>query len=167
MAGDVFPFSMHQQEQTQWCWAATSVSVSHFYNVASPWIQCILVDDEFGSTNCCEDGSTPACNRPWYVNLGLHRVGHSGQVEAGIASALASEIAARRPVVAKIVWDGGGGHFPLVNGYADIVVSLSPFVLERYLYIQDPYYGPSFMPFHSFHRAYQGSGRWTFTFYTT
>ena len=169
MAGDIFQFFMYPQEQTFWCWAATSVSVSIFYDATSPWIQCILVDDEFGSLNCCNTGtgSTPACNRPWYVSNGLQRVGHLGQLENGTASLLENEIAARRPVVARIDWGGGGAHFPLINGYNDIVVSLNPFVLERYLQIQDPAYGPSFIPYNTFNRAYQGSGRWTFTFYTT
>jgi hypothetical protein len=167
MAGDVFPFSMHHQEQTNWCWAATAVSVSHFYDAASPWIQCLLADDEFGSMNCCDDGSTAACNKPWYLYNGLQRVGHSGQVEAGTASFLENEIAARRPVVSKISWSGGGAHFPLISGYGDVVVSLNPFVLERYLQIQDPWYGASFIPYNSFRMAYQGAGQWTVTFYTT
>jgi hypothetical protein len=70
-------------------------------------------------------------------------------------------------VVTTIRWNGGGAHFPLISGYADIVVSLNPFVLERYLYIQDPAYGQSFIPYNSFRMAYQGAGQWTFTFYTT
>lgn len=167
MAGDGFPFLMHRQEQTSWCWAATSVSVSHFYDSASPWIQCILVDDEFGTLNCCEYGSISACNQPWYVYNGLKRVGHSGQLENGPASMLENEIAARRPVVTHILWNGGGGHFPLISGYADFVVSLSPFVMERYLYIQDPFYGQSIIPYNSFRMAYQGAGRWMSTYYTT
>ncbi|MFF5710566.1 MULTISPECIES: papain-like cysteine protease family protein [Streptomyces] len=167
MAGDGFSFFMHPQEQTNWCWAATAMSVSHFYDAASPWIQCILADDEFGSTDCCADGSTPACNRPWYLFSALKRVGHNGQVEEGVASALEFEIAARRPVVTKIVWSGGGSHFPLISGYADIVVSLNPFTLERYLYIQDPWYGQSFIPYNTFRMSYQGVGKWTVTFYTT
>jgi hypothetical protein len=167
MAADGFPFLMFRQEQTQWCWAATAVSVAHYYASASPWIQCILVDDEFGSTNCCANGSTAACNRPWYVSSGLQRVGHLGLLENGVASKLEPEIAARRPVVTRIDWGGGGGHFPLISGYSDIVVSVSPFVLERYLYVQDPVYGPSFISYNAFRMAYQGAGRWTFTFYTT
>ncbi|MFJ8210580.1 papain-like cysteine protease family protein [Streptomyces sp. NPDC096033] len=167
MAGDGFPFFMYRQEQTHWCWAATSVSVSHFYDAASPWIQCILADDEFGSSNCCDNGGTPACNRPWYVYSGLKRVGHDGQVEDGVASALESEIAARRPVVTKISWNGGGAHFPLISGYADVVVSLNPFILERYLYIQDPWYGQSVILYNTFRTSYQNAGQWTVTFYTT
>jgi hypothetical protein len=167
MAGDGFSFSMHTQEQANWCWAATSVSVSHFYDAASPWIQCILADEEFGSTNCCDDGSTPACNKPWSVFKGLKRVGHSGQIEIGPASLLENEIAARRPVVTEVRWEGGGAHAPLISGYADIVVSLDPFVLERYLYIQDPFYGQSIIPCNSFRMSYQGVGHWTQTFYTT
>jgi len=167
MAGDVFPFFMFHQEQSHWCWAATAVSVSHFYDVASPSMQCLVVDDEFGSTNCCDNGSTDACNRDGSAYNALKRVGHSGMVEFGTASILENEIAARRPVVTRIDWTGGAAHFLLINGYGDIVVSLTPFVQERYLQIQDPWYGPSFIPYNSFRMAYQGTGKWTYTLYTT
>ncbi|MFE5536460.1 papain-like cysteine protease family protein [Streptomyces sp. NPDC056492] len=167
MAGDSFPFFMYRQEQAKWCWAATAVSVSHYYDVASPWIQCILVDDEFGSANCCANGSTPACNRPWYLYSGLQRVGHSGQIEGVPPSRLESEIAARRPVATRVDWNGGGSHFPLINGWADIVVSLNPYVVERHLYIQDPWWGPSFISYNSFRMSYQNAGRWMAVFYTT
>lgn len=173
MAGDNFPFSMYHQEQSHWCWVATAVSVSHYYDQASPWIQCLVVDDEFGSpsdSTCCRDdlGPTPACNRPWWVYLGLKRVGHDGQIEnGGTAALLENEIAARRPIVTDILWSGGGGHNTVINGYADIVISVDPYVLERYLYIEDPYYGQSFIPYNTFRMAYQGSGQWTSTYYTT
>jgi hypothetical protein len=55
----------------------------------------------------------------------------------------------------------------VISGYADVVVSLNPFVLERYLYIQDSAYGQSFIPYNTFRTAYQGVGQWTFTYYMT
>ena len=33
-------FTMQAQTQCNWCWAATSTSVSHFYWWLSPWAQC-------------------------------------------------------------------------------------------------------------------------------
>lgn len=166
MAGDVFPFVIQQQEQDNWCWVATTVSVAAFYEPGSLWEQCFWVDDALGTTNCCTAGSTPACNQPWPVSSGLIRVGHLDRIESGTATELEPEIAARRPVVTAILWSGGGGHAPLINGYGDVVVSLNPFVLERYLYVQDPFYGSSFVSYNSFRMAYQGLGRWVRTYYT-
>ncbi|MEV5575322.1 papain-like cysteine protease family protein [Spirillospora sp. NPDC052269] len=164
---------MEHQQQTNWCWVATAVSVSHYYEPASVWLQCLVIDDEFGYSSddsCCRDdlGPTPACNQPGSEYLALKRVGHSGQIEdSGSASLLENEIAARRPIVTAIAWSGGGGHSPLISGYADIVISVDPYVLERYLYIEDPFYGQSFIPYDTFHVSYQGSGQWTRTYYTT
>ena len=33
-------FNMEPQQASNWCWAATSKSVSHFYWFFSPWTQC-------------------------------------------------------------------------------------------------------------------------------
>jgi hypothetical protein len=163
MAGDVFPFVMHPQVETNWCWAATCASVAMYYqgNVLPP---CELVESVFGLSNCCEFGSSAACNRPESVLVGLRKVNHFDRLEIGPATAIESAIAARRPIATAILWPDGTGHAPVINGFGDIVVSLDPFVLERYLNIQDPLYGPSFISFDSF-RNYRG-GRWVRTYYT-
>jgi hypothetical protein len=54
-------FSMPTQLQTQRCWAACSVSVSLFYDSASGWTQCSVVNAELGQTTCCQNGSTSQC----------------------------------------------------------------------------------------------------------
>src|SRR5579863_7669733 len=46
------------QQQTEWCWSATSTSISHFYNAASTWTQCSLVNNAFNQTTCCQNGSS-------------------------------------------------------------------------------------------------------------
>src|SRR5437762_816700 len=69
-------FQMQPQDQTFWCWSALTVSVSRFFNAASAWTQCTLVNDQFGQTTCCVDGRTPACNQGWYPELSLPRTGN-------------------------------------------------------------------------------------------
>src|SRR5262249_49866891 len=58
-------FTMQHQEQTQWCWSATATSVSQYYNAASTWTQCSLVNAELGRTDCCSAPSSNDCNQPW------------------------------------------------------------------------------------------------------
>ena len=36
-------FNMQAQTESNWCWAATSTSVSRFYCSLSPWTQCKLL----------------------------------------------------------------------------------------------------------------------------
>ena len=44
----VLKFTMQQQEQTNWCWAAASTSVSHFYDSSSAWTQCKVANTQLG-----------------------------------------------------------------------------------------------------------------------
>ena len=67
--------TVEHQTQTQWCWAAVSNSVSHFYDAGSTWTQCTIVNAELGQSTCCSNGSSSACNKPWYLDKALTRVG--------------------------------------------------------------------------------------------
>ena len=61
-------FDMQAQTQSNWCWAATSTSVSHFYWWASPWTQCKVANGELNLTTCCQSPVPSACNVPWYLD---------------------------------------------------------------------------------------------------
>src|SRR4051812_27451016 len=79
-------FTMQHQQQTQWCWSATSVSTSHFYNSASAWTQCSLVNSALGQTSCCVDGSTSTCNQPNVLTTPLSLTGNLATYQAGTIS---------------------------------------------------------------------------------
>ncbi len=153
-------FSMQSQTQTQWCWAACSVSVSRFYDSASPWTQCSVVNAELGQSTCCQDGSTAQCNQPWYLNLALTRTGNLASWSGGTAtfSQVRSEIRNGRPLGARIGWAGGGGHFVVIVGYLCDAVG--------YLDVRDPIFGSSDIAMATFATSYQGTGSWTHTYYT-
>jgi hypothetical protein len=155
-------FDMQHQLQTNWCWSAVSTSVSHFYNPASPWTQCSLANSELGETACCADGSAAACNRDWYLDRSLSRVGNL-QSWSGAAVPLSEvehEVNAGRPLGVRIGWQGGGGHFVVLAGYDD------PGTGPGFLRVEDPWYGPSRMAYSALRNAYQGSGSWTHTYHT-
>jgi hypothetical protein len=155
-------FEMQHQLQTNWCWSAVSTSVSCFYNPASPWTQCSLANAELGETTCCADGSTATCNRDWFLERALSRVGNL-QSWSGTAVPLSEvehELNAGRPLGVRIGWDGGGGHFVALAGYDD------PGTGRGFLRVEDPWYGPSRMAYSAFRNAYQGTGSWTHTYHT-
>ena len=155
------PFDMQFQTQSNWCWAATSTSVSHFYWFLSPWTQCSVVNVELGRSDCC-DGMVPSeCNVPWYLNLALTRTETLASMMGGQASfpQVREEIDAGRPVGARIGWNGGGGHFMVIYGYS-IVNGV------EYFDIDDPIYGKSHLTVWDFATNYQGSGSWTHTYFT-
>jgi hypothetical protein len=155
-------FEMQHQLETNWCWSAVSTSVSHFYNPASAWSQCSLANAELGETSCCADGSTAACNRDWYLDRALSRIGNL-QSWAGAAVPLSEvehEVNAGRPLGVRIGWHGGGGHFVVLAGYDD------PGTGPGFLRVEDPWYGQSRMAYSAFRNAYQGTGSWTHTYHT-
>jgi hypothetical protein len=154
------PLTVQAQLQSEWCWAACSTSVSHFYDAASAWTQCDVANAELAQTGCCEDGSSGACNQPWYLDRALRRTNNFASRHKGPASMaeLRSQLDAGRPVGARIGWAGGGGHFVTISGCLDDATG----VLE----VRDPIYGTSEISVANFRSSYQGSGSWTHTYYT-
>jgi len=153
-------FAMQHQQQTQWCWAATSVSVAKYYRSWSTWTQCGMVNAEKGQSTCCTNGSSDACNQPHVLNAPLSRaqvLDH--MVSATVTYAeLRAEIAAGRPVAWRIGWSGGGGHFAVIEGYR---------VGSQWVAVDDPWYGESDVPLTTLTGGtYQGTGTWTHTYFT-
>jgi len=156
----VLPFNMEHQTQTNWCWAATSKSVSYFYSVFSPWTQCKIASAEL-SNSCCNSPVPSACNVPWYLNNALTRTNNFVSVQNGTItwSQVQQQLQAGLVVGARIGWSGGGGDFMTIHG-----VSSSGF--NQYLHIDDPIYGKSVLTWNQFATNYQGSGSWTHTYFT-
>ena len=154
-------FTMQHQQQTQWCWAAVSTSVSLYYDTSSTWTQCTVVNAELGQTTCCQNGSTSACNQPWYLDLALQRTGNLDGFSGGTTSFadIRTQIDAGRLLGARIGWSGGGGHFAVIEGY-------KPGPGDQRVAIDDPWYGASDITYNTFATSYQGTGSWTHS-YTT
>ena len=154
--------AMQHQLETEWCWSATSVSIALYYDPTSSWTQCALVNQAFSLTDCCSNGSSSACNQPWYGNKALSITGNLSSVGSSSASlaTVVYEINGGRPISVNIQWYGGGGHNPAIDGYDNCDPS-SPTVD-----IQDPWYGPSTQDFNSFPASYNGGATWFASYFT-
>jgi len=155
-------FNMQAQTQSNWCWAATSTSVSLFYWSASGWTQCKVAGAELNLTTCCQSPVPGACNVSWYLDRALTRTHNFVSIVSSTVSfdQVKAEIDAGRPVGARIGWSGGGGHFVAIYGYTRILG------IADYFDIDDPIYGKSHLTVSDFSSNYQGSGSWTHTYYT-
>lgn len=154
-------FTMQFQQQTQWCWAATSVSVSRYYTPWSGWTQCDMVNQEKGQTTCCQDGSTSACNQPHVLDAPLARADVLNFMQGGTVAydVVRDEIDAGRPVAWRIGWSGGGGHFAVIDGYQRFGA--------EWVAVDDPWYGASDVALSTLTGGtYQGTGTWTHTYFT-
>jgi hypothetical protein len=156
-SGGGLQFTMQHQQQTQWCWAAVTSSVAAYYQNPG-WSQCRVVNDRLGQTACCVSGASPTCNRPWYLDQALDRVGELGNYIASplTLGQLRSEIDAGHPVGVRIGWSNGGGHFVAIGGYSGAEI----------VDVQDPWFGQSSVDYFVFRTNYQGSGRWTHSYRT-
>jgi hypothetical protein len=152
--------SEQHQQQTEWCWSATTVSITSFHDPGSTWTQCSLVNQAFGQSTCCQDGSSSACNQPWYPDKALTIVGHLASSAGGKPSfqTIEDTICAGNPVSIAIYWNGGGGHNPAVDGYDD--------KNQPTIDIQDPWYGPSTQDFDTFPASYNGGASWGDSYFT-
>lgn len=157
--GTRLPFTMQRQTETNWCWAATSTSVSIFYTPSSAWTQCKVANACQNKTTCC---SNPAgCNQYGYLNTALEKTHNFNKMVSGTITfaQIQAEINVGRPIGVRTAWSGGGAHFLCIIGYAVLAD-------VQYVYLDDPIYGASFTTLSNFSTNYRGSGTWTHTYYT-
>jgi Papain-like cysteine protease AvrRpt2 len=169
-------FPIECQKASQWCWAAVTVSVARFYSAASPWQQCKLAGEVLcrtccgGSEECMADDHPSGCDQPYLVYHPLGVVGHLHEIRAAPIPLWAApdtltiqgEVDAERPVVCRIGWKDGGGHFVVLYGYDRSGT-------EPLVHVADPVNeenGVSTYNLREFTEAYRGRGVWTHT-YTT
>jgi len=101
------------QCHTNWCWSAVAVSIAKFYNAASVWTQCSLVNIELGQSDCCSDGGSDECNRQGSLMDALKRTMNFGLRSEGILdpTVVAGELKARRPIGVRLEREDLSAHF--------------------------------------------------------
>ncbi|MGJ4905244.1 papain-like cysteine protease family protein [Bradyrhizobium sp. HKCCYLS2058] len=157
-------FAVQMQEQEFWCWAAVSASVAIFYGAVNR-TQCEVASGELAPLDCCGVDASGACNRAWYLDRALTRVGHfAGLILSDISFAdLVSEMNADRPLGCRIQWAGGfGAHFVGVGGWSRDGTGL------EYVEVHDPFYGFVQIAYNDFCSSYRSPGdTWTHTYFTS
>ena len=151
-------FTMQQQTQSNWCWAATSVSIARFYGTTG-WTQCSVANAQLGRTDCCGTGASGACNVYGFLDDAIQRTGHLQSAGGGTATfaQVEAEAVAGRPLGIRTAWSGGGAHFIASTGIED----------DSLVYVSDCGSGTtSVVDYNTLLTSYRGSGTWTHTYYT-
>ncbi|HYU25687.1 MAG TPA: papain-like cysteine protease family protein [Thermoanaerobaculia bacterium] len=153
--------NMQHQQQTNWCWSAVSVSVKLFYTPGFAITQCDQANRQLTQTTCCANGSSNVCNVTWFLDRALTGLGNLAAFNGGTTpfANVVTQIGASRPLGCRIGWQGGGGHFVVIDGY-------TPGAANNVITVKDPIYGTSVIPYQTFATAYQGSGSWTHSYLT-
>ena len=154
-------FIMQRQLKSNWCWAATSTSVSYYYNSNSPWTQCRVACTILHRNDCCNDGDPNLCNVVGKLNEALTVTGNYVTLVFGVLSAakIQAQINAGAVIGARIEWADATGHFVAIYGINQING-------QYYLNIADPIYGNSILPIDEFANRYQGRGQWNVSYIT-
>jgi Papain-like cysteine protease AvrRpt2 len=155
-------FAVQHQQQTQWCWAAVSVSIDDYYRKPNRWTQCKMVCSELDLEECCANGGSQACNRAWYLEKALERAGIFAGLEPvptptpGLPPSAAGDIEGGKPVGLRIAWDKERGHVIALEGFRADGARVA---------VEDPWTGASEFPVNLLNR-YQGTGTLTHLFHT-
>lgn len=164
MPSNTDQFVMQSQCHLNWCWAAVSSSISHFYDSNSQNSQCVIANIELARSDCCDfpcnqgglEFDVPrtlasplgwvGCLRSWDPNGSASR------------STLQKELNAGRPVCARIKWLGGGAHFVVIvqfDAESDKVI------------VKDSSWDRREISYDQLRTNYgDDQGKWTDTFYT-
>jgi hypothetical protein len=147
---------MQHQQQTNWCWAAASVSVNLYFDSKSTWQQCTVANNGLGQSSCCNNGDANECNQPWYLDRALTIVGNLDSVEQrrGTMDEVSAALDASSPLCLRIGWNDGGGHFVAIYGYSGTTLNIG-----------DPWFDDAIVNYNSFPENYQDRGAWTDTFW--
>jgi len=63
-AWHLLDFSMQQQDQTNWCWAAVAASVVRYYHADTQWTQCRIAEGELRYRLHLPDLGRRRCDTP-------------------------------------------------------------------------------------------------------
>lgn len=156
------------QSQTQWCWAASSQMVYWCYKPGTIQ-QCDAANVsktlEF-NTGCgnLANSNLSACSYPSTFNNPQSMYGCAGSLQSILsnyaisstsfassltAATLTTAMTNRRLVIARWGWNGGGGHFIVVNRYK-----------SGNVYFNNPLSGSVIWTYNTFKTA-NGAGNWT------
>jgi hypothetical protein len=139
-------------------------TVSKFYDHSSSWTQCAIACSALGNAECCRAPTSDACDVPCDLDKALKVTGNlEGQeINDQLAPAdLVAEMVKRAPVVMRIEWDSGRGHFAIIRGARDDGGGTGTVA------ISDPLYGESIHAVKDLNGNYlNGDGQWTDTYKT-
>lgn len=110
------PIQQEVQEQNQWCWAASGLTIAKFLGKGN------VSQNEFCNLARNLPRGSRCPNQPGYLEwdqTAFRKLGISpGQVTGPLSfQSVVTEIDGRRPIETGIYWTSGGGHAQVIYGY--------------------------------------------------
>lgn len=153
---------MLDQKETNWCWAAVTVSVDLFYDQEADPSLCRLVNRVLHRNDCCRETVPKACNTTRRLSDALKARGRYGRLYSKRLSYKWVRGQINREVLVPIAikWSSGLAHFIVCRGY-----DYRPAVNRTDLHICDSANGDGTYPYLAVANRYLGYfGRWSHTY---
>jgi len=149
--GTVLNVPQYNQEQTQWCWDASSQMILAYYGHSHS--QTAIANWAVGGQNLPNYlYSSPDWRKDCKQVLSYFgSLSSTGYGYAFSLSTLAGEMDAGRPCMIAWSWSSGGGHAVVIHGTSG-----------SYVYVRDPWYGATVNTYTWVYNA-RNAGRWTQT----
>jgi len=143
----ILPLTLHWQETSQWCWAASGQMLMEFLGPREV-PQCYEADQRLARSDCCSCPTPNKCVKPGWPDLSTWGY-NSKQTNWGTPlswSQVINEINAGRPFMFSWAWNSGGAHAMVAYGYFNFNGSLfnglsAPFAITHatyWVYIANP-----------------------------
>ncbi|MBJ9993256.1 MULTISPECIES: C39 family peptidase [Paenibacillus] len=113
-AGNIANYPVAKQEQTNWCWAASSVSILSYYGKSVS--QCSFVKATQLKTTCDNVGETVRDVQNGLAWYSIHNEYYSGSLSW---TSLKAQIDTGYPIYVSWAWTSGGGHAVVIYGYSE------------------------------------------------
>jgi hypothetical protein len=123
--GKQLQFTQLVQEQDEWCWDASGLSIAQYLGYGADVDQNTFCDDARGlaaGQQCPNQPGEFSDVQAAYSKLGLGQGQTAGALDF---SAVQGEIDANRPIETGIYWTAGGGHAQVIYGYDPTTQTLS------------------------------------------
>lgn len=129
----VLSVTLHPQETTWWCWAASGQMCMDF--LGNNVVQCTQANNRFGYTNCCNSPTPNQCVNGGWPEFNKYNFTSSHTSNAALTwDQIRTEIDCKhRPICYSWHWAGGSGHMVTIVGY-----STGECLDEQLLHINDP-----------------------------
>jgi len=147
-----------KQETMEWCWIGCICGIAESVKIASVPSEGELANLALGRTDCTHDPVPQDCIVPAPAietvvvlsKLGITCVGP----DAALApEALLVELLAKQPIMAGLVWPGGG-HYTIIRGFRKWT--------KKFL-VSDPFFGDGELSYAEIASAYS-KGQWMFSY---
>jgi len=142
-AVDVPNMTFINQEQGNWCWAASDQMVRVHYGSSDRSLQCEVANAAVSSNcnispDCCHGGS---CNQQCPDQIRSYYSGIDVPNSSISWSTIKSEVDGRRPFIIQWGWQSGGSHIMVGIGYNSIT--------DKTVRVYDPMQGLIGIPFYN------------------